>query len=172
MNVLASQTREWLFPSVQGHAHRLAKASRILACLLFLVPAISSAAQAPQSGVLGDWREPGGSVIRILPCGSNVCLYLVQLSSQETHTVDGLNPDPAQRTRPLCNLEIGSGFLLIAPTDAEGGQLYDPKSGRTYRGLMKAEGDQLQLRGYIGVKAFGRTERWTRIPGGLKDTCR
>ena len=130
-------------------------------------------AQAPVQGggVLGDWQEPGGSAIRVEVCGQDVCLRLVQLSPHEPHRVDGLNPDPAKRTRALCGLEIGSGFHLTDAADAEDGRLYDPKSGKTYNGLMQAEGDQLRLRGYVGIKAFGRTELWTRIPGGVKGGC-
>ena len=143
--------------------------------LVFLVPAclaLGLAAQAPTTGVLGDWREPGGAVIRILPCGSEICLRLVKLNPRDSYTVDSMNGDPAKRTRPLCNLEIGTGFHLADPNNAGDGQLYDPKSGKTYRGVMQAEGDQLHLRGYVGLKIFGRTEQWPRIPGGLKDTCR
>lgn len=29
---------------------------------------------------------------------------------------------------------------------------------------MTAEGDVLHLRGYLGIKLFGRTETWTRLP--------
>ncbi|MGI4828500.1 MAG: DUF2147 domain-containing protein [Janthinobacterium lividum] len=138
----------------------------------FLCLAVAFGARAQGPGVLGDWREPGGAAIRILPCGSEVCLRLVKLNPQETHTADEMNPDLSKRTRPLCNLEIGAGFHLIQANDAEDGHIYDPKSGKTYRAAMQAEGDQLRLRGYIGIKAFGRTEQWTRVPGGLKDTCR
>lgn len=28
---------------------------------------------------------------------------------------------------------------------------------------MSADGDHLNLRGYIGFKAFGRSETWTRV---------
>ena len=141
------------------------------ASLLLGALAFSLAARAQTAGVLGDWREPGGSVIRIAACGQDICLRLIQLSPGETHTVDGLNPDPAKQTRPLCNLEIGSGFHLNGTDKAEDGSLYDPKSGKTYSGTMRADGDLLDMRGYVVVKAFGRTEQWTRVPGGLKTTC-
>ena len=143
--------------------------------LLLGTLAFTLAARAQTGGgVLGDWREPGGSVIRIAACGQDICLHLIKLSAGETHTVDGLNPDPAKQTRPLCNLEIGSGFHLSDPgnpDEAEDGRLYDPKSGKTYSGTMRADGDVLRLRGYILIKSFGRTEQWTRVPGGLKSTC-
>ncbi len=114
------------------------------------------------SGVEGQWREPTGSVISVAPCGVDVCATLIAISPSTPYTVDGQNPDAAKKTRPLCGLRIGTGFHSAGPDKADGGSLYDPKSGKTYHGTMTAEGDTLSLRGYIGIKAFGRTEKWTR----------
>ncbi|MDP9040038.1 MAG: DUF2147 domain-containing protein [Acidobacteriota bacterium] len=137
--------------------------TRIL--LGLLTPALLlGRAAAPQepSGVLGYWQEPEGSVIRIHPCGSAVCATLVVLSRASPVRLDSHNPDRALQHRPLCGLQIGQGFHLASPGKAEGGTLYDPKSGKTYRGAMTSQGDQLDLRGYIGFSVFGRTERWSR----------
>jgi uncharacterized protein (DUF2147 family) len=41
--------------------------------------------------------------------------------------------------------------------------VYDPKSGKTYRGKMTfVSPNQLNLRGFIGIPLFGRTTTWTR----------
>ena len=66
------------------------------------------------------------------------------------------------RERPLCGLRIGTGFVEVDPQHARAGHVYDPKSGRTYSGEMRAEGNLLHLRGYVGLPIFGRTETWTR----------
>lgn len=134
----------------------------------FLVSA--ALAQAPQSHLIGDWREPGGSAIRIAPCGADVCARLVQISPTAPSRFDGHNPDPSKRTAPLCSMQIGTGFHVIDAEHADDGRLYDPKSGKTYHGEMTREGDVLHLRGYVGMKAFGRTEDWTRI-SPLKTIC-
>jgi hypothetical protein len=78
--------------------------------------------------------------------------------------VDNNNPDTSLRGRSLCGVRIGEGFQPVSPTRAEEGRLYDPKSGRTYRGRMESHGDELSLRGYIGISILGRTERWSRTP--------
>ena len=114
-------------------------------------------------GVFGFWREPQGSVIHIDRCGENVCLTLAQISRTAPARVDGLNPDPKLKGRPLCGVQIGTGFHLEHPNKAEGGRLYDPKSGKTYQGAISSIGNTLVLRGYVGIKAFGRSEEWTRI---------
>lgn len=114
------------------------------------------------NGVLGYWRSPGGSVLHIAPCGSDVCANVVTIAKSAPSTLDGNNPDKSLRNRPICNLQIGSGFHLADANRAEDGKLYDPESGKTYKGSMTADGASLNLRGYIGFKAFGRSETWTR----------
>ncbi len=122
-----------------------------------------SAGTRSDQGVLGDWREPGGSVLRIAHCGADVCARLVALSDQAPSPFDTNNPDAAKRSQRLCGLAIGYGFHLADPQHAADGRLYDPKSGKTYHGEMTSQGDQLKLRGYVGLRAFGRTEEWTRV---------
>jgi uncharacterized protein (DUF2147 family) len=126
---------------------------------------LTSGAVFAQQGVLGTWREPGGARIEVHRCGADVCARLIQLSANPANTVDAKNPDPALQHRELVGLEIGQGFHLDDASHAEGGRLYDPKSGKTYNGSMVSEGDSMKLRGYVGLKMFGRTEVWTRDSG-------
>ena len=95
-------------------------------------------------------------------CGGDVCASVVAISKTAPATNDGNNPDASLRSRPICNLMIGSGFHPRDVNHAEDGRLYDPESGKTYKGSMTADGSTLNLRGYIGFKAFGRSETWTR----------
>jgi uncharacterized protein (DUF2147 family) len=128
--------------------------------LLMLIAATTAYGQ----GVVGDFRTPTGSVIRAYSCDSAVCLKLVRLPPDAPVATDRNNPDPALRSRPLCNLTIGTGFHRDGDAGHfSGGQLYDPKSGHTYHGTLAADGASLHLRGYIGVALFGRSETWQRI---------
>ena len=114
--------------------------------------------------VEGNWRTPTGAIIQVYSCGEAECLKLVQLEPGSPYTVDGKNPDLKLQTRPLCGLEIGSGFKPLEDgKKADGGSLYDPKSGKTYSGVIAADGDQLKLRGFVGLKVFGRSEQWSRV---------
>lgn len=136
--------------------------TRTLALFLLSFGALSAAQDTTGSGIRGAWRTPGGAVVQIASCGTDVCATLVQLEPSTTARVDESNPDPAQRGRKLCGLQIGYGFHSSDPNHAEDGHLYDPKSGKTYRGAMVSNGNRLSLRGYVGIKAFGRTEEWSR----------
>jgi uncharacterized protein (DUF2147 family) len=126
---------------------------------LGLMP-IALTAQA--GSVLGTWQDPTGSVIRIDRCGTEVCLWIVALGPTAPSTADIHNPDPGARMRALCGLKIGSGFTLRDAGHASGGSLYDPKTGKTYHGMMSAENGNLELRGYVGISLFGRSETWKR----------
>jgi uncharacterized protein (DUF2147 family) len=130
-------------------------------CTSLMVPK-TCAASPPSAGVLGDWTEPGGSVILVEHCASGVCAKLTRIAADVPTAKDGHNPDVALRSRPMCGLEIGHGFTLNDPDHAKDGTLYDPKSGKTYHGEMTAEGSALKLRGYVGIPLFGRTETWHR----------
>lgn len=123
----------------------------------------SLAAHAQNTGVLGDWREPGGSILRVHACGQDLCMQVMTLRPDTPH-FDTHNPDPSKRTQPLCGLDIGSGFRPEGETKAVEGHIYDPQSGHMYHGEMHSAGDSLHLRGYILFPALGRTEKWQRVP--------
>jgi uncharacterized protein (DUF2147 family) len=143
---------------------------RILS-LSLLLSASAVAFAATHTGVTGDWKTTTNSIVRVAPCRSasstadqTVCLTIVQVPPSAPETTDQENPDTSLRTRPLCGLAVGTGFHQGDPSHLTGGHLYDPKSGRTYKGRITAEGDTLQLHGYIGISVFGRTETWHRVP--------
>jgi uncharacterized protein (DUF2147 family) len=123
---------------------------------------------AQTTGVLGTWTEPTGSAIEVYHCGAAICARLVAISPQASSRVDINNPDAKLQKIPLCGLVVGQGFHLSGPGQADGGHLYDPKSGKTYSGSMSSDGNQLELRGYVGIELFGRTETWTRARQGLQ----
>jgi uncharacterized protein (DUF2147 family) len=129
--------------------------------LAFIMGAFSLHAQS--STILGDWREPTGSVIRISQCDTGLCLRVLLISPKAPAKTDIYNPDAKLRARPLCNLEVGSHFQLRDSTHAINGILYDAKSGNTYGGALSVEGDTLKMRGYIGLPLFGKTETWLRV---------
>jgi uncharacterized protein (DUF2147 family) len=130
--------------------------------LLILLPALACPARARQAGITGQWTEPTGSVIRVDHCGDRICMWIVEVSKSAPAETDIHNPDPAMRSRALCGMEIGSGFELQGPDDARNGTLYDPKTGKTYRGSLQLEGEKLELRGYVGIPLFGKSQIWTR----------
>ena len=57
------------------------------------------------------------------------------------------------------------GMQQVDSSTWSGGRVLDPKSGNIYNGKMTLEdnGKLLNLRGYIGIPLFGRSETWIRV---------
>jgi uncharacterized protein (DUF2147 family) len=76
---------------------------------------------------------------------------------------DRENSDKSLQSRPIVGLAIMKGFKFDGKKEWNGGTVYDPESGKTYKGKVWLEGDNtLGLRGFIGISLLGRTEKWTR----------
>jgi uncharacterized protein (DUF2147 family) len=46
--------------------------------------------------------------------------------------------------------------------DWEGGSILDPDTGKVYKCTLTLEGDKLQVRAFLGMSLFGRTQLWLR----------
>ncbi len=49
----------------------------------------------------------------------------------------------------------------------DGGDILDPETGSVYRCklMLSADGENLLVRGYLGLSIFGRTQTWKRLEG-------
>ena len=119
-------------------------------------------AAPPSDGVLGYWSTDAGSVLHVDHCGDNVCITIMTISQKAPGVIDGHNPDLTLRSRPICHLNIGTELKLKDPDHAEDGRIYDPATGKTYRSALSSNANTLNVRGYIGFKALGRSETWRR----------
>ena len=116
----------------------------------------------PLEGVLGYWSTNAGSVLHIDHCGERVCITIETISQKAPGVIDGHNPDPTLRTRAICKMDIGTEFKLKDADHAVDGRIYDPESGKTYKSVISSDGNTLSVRGYVGIKALGRSQTWKR----------
>lgn len=73
------------------------------------------------------------------------------------------DPDKSRRNIPIIGLEVVKEFIYEGKGVFGGGTVYDPENGKTYKGkITLVDKNNLDLRGYIGIPALGRTENWTR----------
>lgn len=75
---------------------------------------------------------------------------------------DVKNPKKSLKQRDLLGLDLFTNFSFDDGV-YEGGEIYDPATGKTYDCKITFNGDQLKVRGYIGISLFGRTEYFQRI---------
>lgn len=78
---------------------------------------------------------------------------------------DVLNPNEAQRGRPIEGLKLIEGFKADGHNAWGGATIYNPEDGKTYtcKANLSKDGRTLKVRGYVGVPMLGRTQTWTRV---------
>jgi uncharacterized protein (DUF2147 family) len=77
--------------------------------------------------------------------------------------VDKNNPEEGLKKRPLLGLKIIRDFDYKGNGLWENGKIYDPENGNDYSCTITLTNDNtLEVRGFIGVSVFGRTDVWTR----------
>lgn len=79
--------------------------------------------------------------------------------------LDKNNPDANARKKPLIGVQLLKNFTYEGNGEWENGTIYDPENGKTYSCVINAKDkNTLDIRGYIGIKAIGRTDVWKRVP--------
>lgn len=129
---------------------------RRLTLLALAFVAIPAHAATP---IAGRWlTEERTAIVTVAPCGTALCGRITTLlkGPPSGPPVDSNNPDPQLRGRPLQGLLVLSQFV-----DKGGdwrGRIYDPKSGKTYKSIVKREASGLKVQGCIAF--FCRTQHW------------
>ncbi|CAA7194039.1 DUF2147 domain-containing protein [Chryseobacterium potabilaquae] len=67
-----------------------------------------------------------------------------------------------RKGKPILGLEIIRG-LKKDGDEFTGGTITDPKTGKTYKCTITRSGDQLNVRGYVGLSLLGRTQVWHKV---------
>jgi len=76
---------------------------------------------------------------------------------------DPLNPDEKLKSRARMGMLMMSGFAYDEDSVWDDGELYDPKKGKAYSGMMTLKDkNTIDLRGYIGFSFIGRSSTWKR----------
>lgn len=132
----------------------------------------SLAAWAQDNSPVGVWKtiddESGKpkSLIRI-----------TEVNGEIRGTIEKLFREPGEDPNPKCDKcegplkdqpIVGMTILTGMKKDGNeynGGQIVDPKNGKSYKSKMTVVGGgkKLDVRGYIGIPALGRTQTWERV---------
>ena len=138
----------------------------IIAMTLFSYAATAQDADA----IIGVWEPSHGKAkVKIEKIGEKYYGKIVWLKEKidpETgeRKVDKNNPDESMRNVPLLGYRILKDFEHVGDGTWENGTIYDPENGKTYSCVINMKDENtLDIRGYVGVKTFGRTDTWKRL---------
>jgi len=131
---------------------------------------VSTTAQVsgdPRDSILGEWTTAGGrSKVLIFKFRDEYCGKIVWIRDSlkaGKPVVDDKNPDEKLMHRPVMGMVFLKGFTFDEENVWRGGEIYDPESGNTYSAKITLVDERtLELRGYVGIPLFGRTETWNR----------
>ena len=137
----------------------------VLAAVLFTT--LTSAFAQSADAVKGIWMNEAKDVkVEIYKTGDKYAGKVIWTKDMyeadgKTLKKDSKNPKESLRSRTILNLDILTGFSFDDGSWT-GGEIYDPKSGKTYDSKMKIKGGNLEIRGYVGSPMFGKTTTWTK----------
>jgi uncharacterized protein (DUF2147 family) len=134
-----------------------------------LIATMTASAQDAGDQLIGLWEPSNGKArVKVEKIGSKYYGKIVWLREPvdpqtKQPKVDKNNPDESMRSVPLKGYRMLKDFVHKNGEWTDG-TIYDPESGSTYRCVVKAEDENtLDIRGYVGVKALGRTDVWKRV---------
>lgn len=132
--------------------------------------ALVSASADEGDRLLGVWEPSNGRArVKIEKIGTKYygkIVWLKEPIDPETGRpkVDKRNPDESMQSVPLKGYRMLKDFVYKGDDEWSDGTIYDPLSGSTYSCTIKMKNaNTLDIRGYIGVSTFGRTDVWKRL---------
>ena len=140
---------------------------------IMIIPMIQVQAQDVKADdILGLWlNEDEDAHIKIFLDGDKFfgkIVWIEEPIDPETGKpkLDKHNPDPELQKRPSMGLMLLTDFEFDDDEWSDG-DIYDPKSGKTYSCYMEfpEEDDlnRLKIRGFIGFSLLGKTTYWTKV---------
>jgi uncharacterized protein (DUF2147 family) len=152
-----------------GQVNRLARSMALVIAALAGALLLGGGAGAQDASPAGLWKtiddETGQAkaLVRISEDGGVLRGRIEKLfnPSRPNPTCDQCSD--ARKGQPIEGMTILDG-LKRDGDNWEGGEILDPNQGKVYRAKAKLVdgGSRLEVRGFVGVSLFGRTQTWIR----------
>lgn len=133
----------------------------------FALPVLSQ--NSGSDDIVGLWETGSGKArVLITKVGNfyygRIVWLKEPLNDEQKPKTDKNNPDESKRSAALLGLKMLSGFEYKGENSWENGTIYDPESGSTYNCVISMQDkNTMNIRGFIGISAFGRTDVWKRL---------
>lgn len=153
--------------------------SMLLSTLSLAMLAAHAVAQTSPHDPRGRWITANGNLeVEVAPCGPALCGTVTQVLGNRS--MSGAGEMKAADGRPALGLRVLSGFVpdsvdpKVAPVRWSG-EIYNRENGKTYDCDLSVDttgnpAGELVLRGYVGLRLFGQTQRWQRVPADAGTT--
>lgn len=135
----------------------------LFTCIAMLMAVLSYA----QSGdIVGKWTtiddasKEAKSIVEIFKGKDGKYYGKIAKLLQKPENENCIHCKDDRKNKPLVGLEIIRG-LKKDGGEFTGGTITDPKTGKTYKCTITRDGNQLNVRGYVGFSLIGRTQVWT-----------
>jgi uncharacterized protein (DUF2147 family) len=137
---------------------------------IYLIVSVTVSAQNTSSrdALTGTWTVQDGSAkVKIEKMNGKYFGKMIWIKNPVDKSgkplVDAKNPDPKLRNRPQLGLMLLENFTADGDNEWTEGTIYDPDGGKTYSCNITMKNNQtIEVRGYVGISLFGRTETWKR----------
>jgi len=130
--------------------------NKFLTCIMAAALAVAPSAAAAASPLEGLWRNPKGSVVvRIAPCGQQLCGKVVRANAHARETAEEGGTDQLIGTTLLSN---------IIPTGANRwkGRVFLPKQNTHATGNLRLAGRQLTVQGCL-LLVICKDQTWVKV---------
>lgn len=144
------------------------KLQKLIILLTTVFLSTTAFAKDDPDAIVGLWKNGEGTgVVQVYKKGDAYFGRIVWLKVPNDDAgkprVDVNNPESKMRKRRLKGMENLRDFKYMGGNKWEEGKIYDPKTGNDYSCEMTlTDKNTLEVRGYIGVSLFGRTDVWKR----------
>jgi uncharacterized protein (DUF2147 family) len=142
-----------------------------LAAAFLAISLVTGNAWAGEPSPVGLWRTyddkdgQAASLVLIEDKGGMLEGRVIRILPRPGHPVDALceKCEGARKNQPVTGMTILWGMRRDGD-EYDGGEILDPDNGNTYRCRMRVLADKLEVRGYLGISLFGRSQTWAREP--------
>jgi len=128
----------------------------------------TTVAMADANSAVGTWKTIDDvtgkptSYVQIYSAGSSLQGRVVKLLPDAKKSVCDVCPG-SFKNKPITGMVVMWGYQPKGDGSWTNGHIIDPNNGKIYKSNLSVSGNTLNVRGYIGFSALGRTQNWYRV---------